>query len=108
MIGLDEAPVRQMHPAQLPRAVALPLQFQIVDPVLPAIFAAQPLYLPPHRLHHGNEAEGADMRMRLGQNIVRRARRAEFLQHRSEERRVGKECVSTCRSRWSPYHKKKK
>src|SRR3546814_6575478 len=23
---------------------------------------------------------------------------------RSEERRVGKECVSTCRSRWSPYH----
>src|SRR3546814_17938950 len=28
--------------------------------------------------------------------------------NRSEERRVGKECVSTCRSRWSPSHKKKK
>src|SRR3546814_14110892 len=27
---------------------------------------------------------------------------------RSEERRVGKECVSTCRTRWSPYHYKKK
>src|SRR3546814_12939367 len=27
---------------------------------------------------------------------------------RSEERRVGKECVSTCRYRWSPYHYKKK
>src|SRR3546814_13426535 len=27
---------------------------------------------------------------------------------RSEERRVGKECVSTCRSRWSPVHYKKK
>src|SRR3546814_5237348 len=27
---------------------------------------------------------------------------------RSEERRVGKECVSTCRSRWSPHHEKKK
>src|SRR3546814_18968589 len=27
---------------------------------------------------------------------------------RSDERRVGKECVSTCRSRWSPYHLKKK
>src|SRR3546814_14486944 len=26
---------------------------------------------------------------------------------RSEERRVGKECVSKCKSRWSPYHKKK-
>src|SRR3546814_12840050 len=25
-------------------------------------------------------------------------------ERRSEERRVGKECVSTCRSRWSPYH----
>src|SRR3546814_11350866 len=32
--------------------------------------------------------------------------RADVLQvaGRSEERRVGKECVSTCRSRWSPYH----
>src|SRR3546814_19132189 len=27
---------------------------------------------------------------------------------KSEERRVGKECVSTCRSRWSRYHEKKK
>src|SRR3546814_14163422 len=29
---------------------------------------------------------------------------AHVLRHRSEERRVGKACVSTCRSRWSPYH----
>src|SRR3546814_12160740 len=29
---------------------------------------------------------------------------AVFIAERSEERRVGKECVSTCRSRWSPYH----
>src|SRR3546814_13731280 len=28
----------------------------------------------------------------------------EYTLMRSEERRVGKECVSTCRSRWSPYH----
>src|SRR3546814_3587399 len=27
-----------------------------------------------------------------------------YEKQRSEERRVGKECVSTCRSRWSPYH----
>src|SRR3546814_2872941 len=27
-----------------------------------------------------------------------------LINFRSEERRVGKECVSTCRSRWSPYH----
>src|SRR3546814_15203642 len=30
------------------------------------------------------------------------------LESRSEERRVGKECVRTCRSRWAPYHSKKK
>src|SRR3546814_11723674 len=32
----------------------------------------------------------------------------EKMQARSEERRVGEECVSTGRSRWSPYHPKKK
>src|SRR3546814_19066834 len=32
------------------------------------------------------------------------ARRAADLAHRPEERRVGKECVSACRSRCSPYH----
>src|SRR3546814_16323308 len=34
--------------------------------------------------------------------------RASRKQQRSEARRVGTECVSTCRSRWSPYHYKKK
>src|SRR3546814_4236022 len=34
-------------------------------------------------------------------SVFGKAGRAET---RSEERRVGKECVSTCRSRWSPYH----
>src|SRR3546814_17291082 len=34
--------------------------------------------------------------------------RVAFTSNRSEERRVGKECVSTCRSRWSPSHSKKK
>src|SRR3546814_16731372 len=33
---------------------------------------------------------------------------AKRLWKRSEERRVGKECVSACRSRWSPSHNKKK
>src|SRR6059058_3719027 len=38
-----------------------------------------------------------------------RANRGRFSadRSRSEERRVGKECVTTCRSRWAPYHKKK-
>src|SRR3546814_1093077 len=33
-----------------------------------------------------------------------RTGRGDHVAHRSEERRVGKECVSTCRSRWSPTH----
>src|SRR3546814_12077237 len=33
-----------------------------------------------------------------------RRQRVRSVRIRSEERRVGKECVSTCRSRWSPYH----
>src|SRR3546814_5483241 len=33
-----------------------------------------------------------------------RSEAAQVDEARSEERRVGKECVSTCRSRWSPYH----
>src|SRR3546814_10639020 len=40
---------------------------------------------------------------RLGGERLRTVRIAEY-EVRSEERRVGKECVSTCRSRWSPYH----
>src|SRR3546814_11964685 len=37
-----------------------------------------------------------------GEDILQRALRDDAA--RSEERRVGKECVSTCSSRWSPYH----
>src|SRR3546814_13243199 len=40
--------------------------------------------------------------LRNEQNAARGA--VKDIGHRSEERRVGKECVSTCRSRWSPYH----
>src|SRR3546814_17895321 len=44
-------------------------------------------------------------------NIIRsnRAISCQLRSHwRSEERRVGKECVSTCRSQWTQYHEKKK
>src|SRR3546814_19717851 len=40
-----------------------------------------------------------------GGAVASRVRQARAQQsQRSEERRVGKECVSTCCSRWSPYH----
>src|SRR3546814_9201525 len=50
---------------------------------------------------------GTERQLAFGKTIaavldVFRRRRVRF--RRSEERRVGKECVSTCRSRWSPYH----
>src|SRR3546814_7447580 len=39
-----------------------------------------------------------------GMTAAEARRTGRFWLLRSEERRVGKECVSTCRSRWSPYH----
>src|SRR3546814_16318145 len=36
--------------------------------------------------------------------VAKRWRYVDGQGERSEERRVGKECVSTCRARWSPYH----
>src|SRR3546814_4182102 len=41
---------------------------------------------------------------RVAETVYRPRGRSKYLRRRSEERRVGKECVSTCRSRWSPYH----
>src|SRR3546814_12555258 len=57
------------------------------------------------------ELQNAQMRRALyGHRAERSTRLIDQLEltfadaERSEERRVGKECVSTCRSRWSPYH----
>ena len=40
----------------------------------------------------------------LGIEIIRLVNQPTLILVRSEERRVGKECASKCRSRWSPYH----
>src|SRR3546814_5570904 len=45
-----------------------------------------------------------DVRRSFSAHLYERCRDTALTQLRSEERRVGKECVSTCRSRWSPYH----
>src|SRR3546814_14005493 len=39
----------------------------------------------------------------IDEHVARALERQGFPVERSEERRLGKECVSTCRSRWSPY-----
>src|SRR3546814_9707006 len=41
---------------------------------------------------------------RMSRTLVTLSDLVVMVKGRSEERRVGKECVSTCRSRWSPYH----
>src|SRR3546814_13336775 len=56
--------------------------------------------------------ERGDVRLGHEQHVDRRLRRAiaergDVVVLRSEDRRVGTECVSTCRSRWSPYHSQK-
>src|SRR3546814_18056301 len=76
----------------------------------------QPLAIGMRRQHRA--IAGQRQSQRLGQAVhriggehaaTRSASRASgAFDRRSEERRVGKECVSTCRSWWSPYHKKKK
>src|SRR3546814_15329127 len=54
------------------------------------------------------EAFVAALGRRLANGPKLRQEIPDDIEPRSEERRVGKEGVSTCRSRWSPYHKKKK
>src|SRR3546814_6684167 len=48
--------------------------------------------------------QGLDPAAQMHGLARKRARKAGLDVERSEERRVGKECVSTCRYRWQPYH----
>src|SRR3546814_11078421 len=59
--------------------------------------------LQPLRRLQFHRRSGEPARRRIGRP-ARLAPRAARLLARTEERRVGKECVSTCRYRWSPYH----
>src|SRR3546814_14301065 len=64
------------------------------------------LLVPPSRAGEGLNAEGTRVR---GKSAGRRAdQQLQLVRHRSEERRVGNEGVSTCRSRWTQYHYNKK
>src|SRR3546814_15332196 len=60
--------------------------------VLPLVAAAA-------ELDAGRRAPGGEL-----PGVAQQVLQSDLQQLRSEERRVGKECVSTCRSRWSPYH----
>src|SRR3546814_7076827 len=75
---------------------------------VPALLAARSIG------HHDLQVRGANFVLaplvwREYLRAVSRSSARSLLRHfRSEERRVGKECVSTCRSRWSPYPYNKK
>src|SRR3546814_9661418 len=59
---------------------------------------ALPIYVTPPRKPFRSPARF------LASRIRRSSGSPSTIEARSEERRVGQECVSTCRSRWSPYH----
>src|SRR3546814_10972849 len=72
----------------------------VTDDVIDPIAAVQLVVTAAGFLEHGGEDVAVDavVSLQTGDPVVAAAR--------SEERRVGKECVSTCRSRWSPSHEK--
>src|SRR3546814_13388076 len=79
----------------------------------PALIAVQGSGVQVVATNHNVPKEDYESPFRWDQNPVDRELRLKVLDNaaaihvlfpRSEERRVGKECVSTCRSRWSPYH----
>ena len=51
-----------------------------------------------------SSGNGTQRWFRLAQDMVARIAERDHIPSRSEERRVGKECLRLCRSRWSPYH----
>src|SRR3546814_6745174 len=55
-----------------------------------------------HETHAGGLGSPTSGRLEEGRLRAQELRQADV--ERSEERRVGKECVRTCRSRWAPYH----
>src|SRR3546814_13120450 len=108
---LDPTAQRRHDRGRLARALKASLAFVLL---LVVVFSAQqaldwrPFAVIPHTatgllglltapLLHGSPAH-------LGGNAVSLLLLGTLAGARSEERRVGNECVSTCRSRWSPYH----
>src|SRR3546814_14980796 len=98
MLDMPFVRIAAAHPRQIrPRPLRPPLEGMVVHALRRQAIMAIALRLVP---------EGPD---HLAMTIIAAFADVDvpprqLQRRRSEERRVGKECVSTCRSRWSPYH----
>ena len=83
-----------------------PLQRQVAAEQIRILSARELGAMTPVKPESPKPAADAELRacIEWGSFTVTDAPRAEKALERSEERRVGKECTSWCRSRWSPYH----
>src|SRR3546814_13967948 len=93
-LGIHVVDAEITHPAGA-RTALLHLVAKLQDAAGIAAIAAHD-----HAIVHAARQAAGRIRERPSHNRAIEGRGA----IRSEERRVGKECVSTCRSRWSPYH----
>src|SRR3546814_11557904 len=93
----------------MPRSLKPWLRYSVTSPIIAAMGSLacpcrSPLvYLQPVRMKGARFLPQNELHI-----MTDKAYKVLFLStgNRSDERSVGKECVSTCRSRWSPYHKK--
>src|SRR3546814_14205291 len=90
-LGTRLRPITQTVPKPMVRIAGVPMIDSVLDRL--AASGVEDAVVNTHHL--------ADM---LRAHLAGRPRPRLQFSHRSEVRRVGKECVSTFRSRWSPYH----
>ena len=95
-IILESVPARQWTLSEEGRERALELAGKLVN-YQPEIVVSS--VEPKARETAEARAENLGLEFRLFEGLHEHDR-----SHRSEERRVGKECIPPCRSRWSPYH----
>src|SRR3546814_17243735 len=103
-LGLIEKPAISLLKHAIPEdTMATPFQFdpyRLIAPALNALRIKQ-VRIGDGKLSFREQGHGDELELQFDRFNLEAD---ELYIDRSEERRVGKECVSTCRSRWSPYH----
>src|SRR3546814_16460527 len=91
-------------PSGLERRKAYTFTMGFVSHADDAISEARGAYFFPDPVSGADFVKNSNFDVLIGMDILSKGRLLFEHQQRSAERRVGKECVSTCRYRWSPYH----